>query len=153
MRRALPFRHFFLALFASCALLCVLPLSAEPLPQARLQIGMHLVQAEVANTPESRTQGLMRRTELARNQGMLFIFEDPQRQAMWMRNTLLPLAVAFIDRQGVILNIEEMQPRTDTVHPSAGPASYALEMNSGWFSGHGIKPGDEVKGLPHPKRQ
>ena len=130
------------------ALFWVFPLQAESLPRARLQIGLYIVQAEIANTPESRTLGLMQRTELKKNEGMLFIFERADVQAMWMRNTPFPLSVAFIDERGVILNIAEMQPLTDTTHPSAGRARYALEMNSGWFMEHGVRAGAMVKGLP-----
>ena len=121
---------------------------AEPLPQVRLQIGLRYVQAEVAATPESRSTGLMHRTELGRNQGMLFIFEDTSTQAMWMRNTLIPLSVAFLDERGAVINVAEMQPLTETVHASTAPARYALEMNAGWFSNAGVRPGDRIRGVP-----
>jgi len=122
--------------------------AAEPLPKTQLQIGIHLIKAEVAATPESRAKGLMQRTQLDKNNGMLFIFDIDDIHGMWMRNTLLPLSVAFIDKSGAILNIAEMKPLDETTHNSAGPATYALEMNGGWFSQHGIKAGDKVQGLP-----
>jgi uncharacterized protein len=122
--------------------------SAEPLPQVRLQIGLRYVHAEVAATPESRSTGLMHRTELGRNQGMLFIFENTSTQAMWMRNTLVPLSVAFLDEHGAVINVAEMLPLTETVHASSAPARYALEMNAGWFANAGVKPGDRVRGVP-----
>jgi uncharacterized membrane protein (UPF0127 family) len=135
-------------LFVLCVACHFLPARAEPLPQVRLQIGMRFVQAEVAATPGARTVGLMHRTELGKNQGMLFIFDGNDVQAMWMRNTLIPLSVAFLDQQGVIVNIAEMLPLTETAHASSGPAKYALEMNAGWFTAVGARPGDKVKGLP-----
>ncbi len=139
--------HLVRLIVLSCLLACA-SLAADTLPELRLQIGMHLIQAEVAATPEARERGLMFRDELAPNQGMLFVFERTEPTAMWMKNTPLPLAVAFIDERGVILNIEEMAPHTETVHPSRGPARYALEMAGGWFSRRGVKPGDRVIGLP-----
>ncbi|MES2353226.1 MAG: DUF192 domain-containing protein [Pseudomonadota bacterium] len=126
----------------------LISLQAEPMPQTSLQIGMHVIKAEVVATPESRAKGLMRRTQLDKNSGMLFIFDTNDIHGMWMRNTLLPLSVAFIDKSGAILNIAEMKPLDETTHNSSGPAGYALEMNSGWFSQHGIKAGDKVQGLP-----
>ena len=135
-------------LFAAWLGLYLLAALAAPLPQVRLQIGLRYVEAEVADTPGARSVGLMHRSALGKNQGMLFIFDDRQTQAMWMRNTLIPLSVAFLDEQGVILNIAEMQPLTETVHASTAPAKYALEMNAGWFAHVGVKPGDKVKGLP-----
>lgn len=117
------------------------------LPTMRLQIGMHIVQAEIANSEDTRSHGLMGRTALPGNSGMLFVFEHPDTYSMWMKNTLIPLSVAFIDEKGVILNIEEMKPLTETVHPSAGPAKFALEMSGGWFAKKGVKPGDRFKGL------
>lgn len=136
------------AALATLIFLHCLAVGAEPLPQVRLQIGLRYVQAEVAATPESRSTGLMHRTELGSNQGMLFIFENTSTQAMWMRNTLIPLSVAFLDEHGVVVNVAEMQPRTETVHASSAPARYALEMNAGWFANAGVRPGDRVRGVP-----
>jgi len=124
------------------------PLAAAAAPEVALQIGMHIVRAEVAASPAARTRGLMFRESLAPNQGMLFIFDATEPASIWMRNTLLPLAVAFIDQRGVILNIEEMAPQSDDIHASKGPARYALEMIGGWFARRGVKPGDRVLGLP-----
>ena len=80
--------------------------------------------------------------------GMLFIFDDPGYYAMWMKNTLIPLSVAFVDRAGMILNIEDMEPQTLDTHLAAGPALYAIETNKGWFAAHHVKAGDTVTGLP-----
>jgi uncharacterized membrane protein (UPF0127 family) len=129
---------------------CLLSIAAyaeRTLARQRLQIGMHIIQAEVANDQESRTHGLMNRKELSGSSGMLFVFDQPSNQAMWMKDTLIPLSVAFIDANGVILNIEEMKPLTETVHGSAGSAKFALEMSGGWFSRRHVKPGDQVRGV------
>jgi hypothetical protein len=113
-----------------------------------LNIGIHIVQAEVAATPAQREQGLMFRQRLGPNEGMVFLFDEPSTVCMWMKNTLLPLSVAFVDDQGKILNIEDMKPQTTDSHCGKGKASYALEMNQGWFQRKGIKPGAEIQGLP-----
>jgi uncharacterized membrane protein (UPF0127 family) len=89
----------------------------------------------------------MFRRQLGENSGMVFVYESEGRWAMWMKNTYVPLSVAFIDRNGRILNIEDMQPLTLDSHQSAGPAKYALEMNQGWFAKRGIQPGARVEGL------
>jgi len=120
---------------------------SDPLLTYPLKINGHAIRAEVANTDASRRQGLMFRERLDENAGMVFIYEARGRHAMWMKNTLIPLSVAFIDNQGRIINIEEMQPQTEQSHAAAGEASYALEMNQGWFRKRGIKPGDRVVGL------
>lgn len=135
--------------FVKLALLLAAPLAlAADLPIVQLQIGIHLIQAELAATDEARTMGLMHREHLEKNRGMLFVFPKPAIQAMWMKNTLIPLAVAFIDDRGRIINIEEMRPNTLDAHAAKGPARYALEMNGGWFRERGISPGAVVKGLP-----
>jgi uncharacterized membrane protein (UPF0127 family) len=133
------------------ALWIAAPLAAAQ-PQARLptlalSAGIHVIQAEVASTTPARAQGLMFRKSLAPNQGMLFVFAEVERQCMWMRNTYVPLSVAFMDEAGVILNIADMTPQTENSHCSAGPARYALEMNQGWFAAKGIKPGARISGL------
>ena len=92
-------------------------------------------------------QGLMHRREMPANQGMLFVFTHAERHCMWMRNTYLPLSVAFLDENGRILNIENMQPHSEINHCAAGPARFALEMNSGWFSSKGIKAGQRISGI------
>ena len=104
-----------------------------------------LVQAEVASTPEQRQQGLMGRTELAEDAGMLFAFSGEQPLSFWMKDTLIPLSIAFIDAQGRIVDIQDMQPLDETTHPSAEPAKYALEVNQGFFETRGIKVGDVVE--------
>jgi uncharacterized membrane protein (UPF0127 family) len=105
------------------------------------------LRAELARTEEEKRTGLMFRRQLGENSGMVFVYESEGRWAMWMKNTYVPLSVAFIDRNGRILNIEDMQPQTLDSHQSAGPAKFALEMNQGWFAKRGIQPGARVEGL------
>ncbi|MGE5638937.1 MAG: DUF192 domain-containing protein [Clostridia bacterium] len=124
-----------------------------PLPTVPLTAGMHIIKAEVAADFGSRMQGLMYRESLGPNAGMLFVFDDPDKQCMWMKNTLIPLSVAFVDPQGVISNIEDMAPQTEQSHCSARPALYALEMSKGWFVQHGIKPGTKLGGLERFSRR
>ncbi len=118
------------------------------LPLVRLTAGMHVVQAEVADSFGTRMQGLMKRESLAPNHGMLFLFDSDERQCMWMKNTLIPLSVAFIDAQGAIINIADMQPHSEDSHCSSRPARYALEMKQGWFRDKGLKPGVRIGGIP-----
>ncbi|MBZ2206864.1 DUF192 domain-containing protein [Massilia soli] len=117
-------------------------------PTIQLSAGMHLIQAEVAATDPQRQQGLMFRENMATNHGMVFVFDQANPQCMWMKNTPLPLSVAFIDADGKIINIEDMQPKTLESHCSAKPAKYALEMNLGWFKKRNVKPGSAIGGLP-----
>ena len=106
---------------------------AAELPTVALGIKeAHLV-AEIAATDATRTTGLMNRFSLQPDHGMLFVFKAPQPQAFWMKNTYVPLSIAFIGADGRILNIEDMAPQTESTHPSRGPALYALEMKKGWF--------------------
>jgi len=120
---------------------------AEPLPVVRLTSGLYVVDAEVARTPETRTRGLMFRQSMPANRGMLFVFPYPERQCFWMKNTLIPLSIAFLDDRGAIVNIADMQPQSEDLHCSARPVRYALEMNQGWFAAKRIAPGATVKGL------
>jgi hypothetical protein len=125
--------------------------AAAQLPVVQLQAGMHLVRAEVADTFASRMQGLMYRKSLAQNAGMLFVFEDSATHCMWMKNTYVPLSVAFLDERGTILNIADMTPHSEDSHCAAKPARYALEMSRGWFAERGIKPGSRLRGIPGVK--
>jgi len=117
------------------------------LPEIVLRMGTHALTAEVASTDAQRSVGLMHRRMLPENRGMLFVFPNVAMHAMWMMNTYVPLSVAFLDRDGVIINIADMQPHTQTAHGAARPAKYALEANQGWFRKRGIKAGDKVEGL------
>ena len=117
------------------------------LREVTLAIGGHKLTAEVASTDAQRSTGLMHRRMLPESRGMLFVFPDVAMHGMWMMNTFVPLSVAFLDREGRIINIEDMQPQTQNSHTAAKPAKYALEMNLGWFAKRGIKPGVKVEGL------
>ncbi|WP_255592933.1 DUF192 domain-containing protein [Bordetella sp. BOR01] len=118
------------------------------LPITELSAGIHIIRAEVASTDDTRRVGLMHRQSLPDNQGMLFVFETPDLQCFWMRNTPLPLSIAFIADDGTIVNIADMAPQTDDAHCSARPVRYALEMAQGWFASHGIQAGNRIGGLP-----
>jgi len=122
------------------------------LPTLQLTAGMHLIRAEVADTPPARMQGLMFRKTLGQNEGMLFVFADSAAHCMWMKNTYVPLSVAFLDERGTIINIEQMQPHSEQSHCAARPARYALEMSRGWFEQRGIRPGVRLRGLDKPGR-
>ena len=120
----------------------------QRLPAIQLSAGMHLIRAEVAQTPEQRSIGLMHRPTMGPNEGMLFVFEQPSQQCFWMKNTLLPLSIAFLADDGSIVNIESMKPQTLDSHCSKKPVRFVLEMNEGWFAKRGIKPGSALKGSP-----
>jgi hypothetical protein len=138
---------------AATAVICALALQApgaawaDPLLTYPLKIKGHLIRVEVANTEDARRIGLMFRDALGENQGMLFVYETQGRHAMWMKNTLIPLSVAFIDRSGRIINIEDMQPQTEDAHGARADAAFSLETNQGWFKKRAIKAGDRVQGL------
>jgi uncharacterized membrane protein (UPF0127 family) len=116
-----------------------------------LTAGMHVIQAEVAANDAERQQGLMYRKQMGPNEGMVFLFDAPAGVCMWMKNTYVPLSVAFIDKEGKIVNIEDMQPETTESHCAKSAVRYALEMNRGWFKKKNIKPGSVIAGLPAPK--
>jgi hypothetical protein len=120
----------------------------QKLPQIRLNAGIHNINAELAATPEQREIGLMFRPVMAANDGMLFAFERAGQQCFWMKNTLIPLSVAFVADDGAVVNIEAMKPQTLDSHCSTQPVRYVLEMNDGWFAKRGIKPGSKLRGAP-----
>lgn len=116
-----------------------------------LNAGMHVIQAEVAQSPQERAIGLMHRKDMPANNGMLFVFEEANPQCFWMRNTLLPLSIAFVADDGTVVNIADMKPMDETSHCSDKPVRYALEMNKGWFAKRGIKAGSRLGGQPFAK--
>jgi uncharacterized membrane protein (UPF0127 family) len=124
----------------------------QQLPVVPLQAGMHLIQAEVASSPQQRAIGLMHRTAMPANAGMLFVFEQPGVQCFWMKNTLLPLTIAFLADDGTIVNLADMAPRALDSHCSAKPVRLALEMNVGWFAKRSLKAGDRLSGPPFQRR-
>jgi len=121
---------------------------AQELPVVQLSAGMHSIRAEVAADFSTRARGLMHRSSRPANAGMLFIFDEPSIHCMWMKNTLIPLSVAFLDAAGTLINIAEMAPHSEQSHCAAREARYALEMNRGWFAARGIKPGTRLGGIP-----
>jgi uncharacterized protein len=138
---------------ATAAALCVaLAVSAQDgpqrLPHIRLNAGIHNINAELATTAEQREIGLMFRTAMPANDGMLFVFEQPGQQCFWMKNTLIPLSVAFLADDGSVVNIEDMKPQTLDGHCSIKPVRFVLEMNDGWFAKRGVKAGSRLRGAP-----
>jgi hypothetical protein len=126
--------------------------AAATLPTVPLSINGHKITAEVAATLEHRATGLMHRFSLQPDHGMVFVFERAEPLAFWMKNTFIPLSIAFIASDGRIINVDDMAPQDETSHRSKGPALYALEMRKGWFAERGIRAGDTVKGLPESRR-
>ncbi len=120
----------------------------QKLPSVTLNAGMHNIQAELAQTPDERSIGLMFRKSMDANEGMLFAFEQAAKQCFWMKNTLLPLSIAFVAADGTIVNIDDMKPQTLTSHCSTKEVPFVLEMNVGWFAKRGIKAGFRLKGPP-----
>jgi uncharacterized protein len=149
MKKIILIGAFLIASFAQAEV------EAPNLPKITLGVGgVHKVIAEVASIPSDRAQGLMHRKKLNDNEGMLFVYPQPHVTGMWMKNTLIPLSVAFIDEKGVIINVEEMKPETLDAHMAKAPAKYSLEMNSGWFKKRKLGPGAKIKGLekaPEPQ--
>lgn len=135
-------------LFAAAAL----AQSPQRLPQIELRAGMHIVQAQLARTEQQRALGLMHVKSMPQHEGMLFVFEQPGTQCFWMRNTLLPLSIAFLTDSGEIVNVEEMKPLDESNTCSAKPVRFALEMNAGWFAKKGLKAGSRLQGEPFAAR-
>ena len=120
------------------------------LPTVELTLNTHTLTVELADDPDERHLGLMHRKSLPEDHGMLFVYPGEAPRSFWMKNTPLPLSIAYLSREGVILNVEDMTPLSVEGVPSAGAAMYALEVNRGWFEQNGVKPGDRVQGLPGP---
>jgi len=145
-----PFRlHWLIAILA---LVCFgLAQAQKPqtgLPRTALSIGMYRLDVQLATTSEQHATGLMFRTDMPQHEGMLFIFERPAQQCFWMKNTLIPLAAAFVADDGTIVNIAEMKAQALTSHCSEKPVRYVLEMNTGWFAKRGLKAGNRLQGQP-----
>ena len=143
----LVLRFLALAAFAACAYAADIIMFKT----GTVKVGSHPLSVELALNEDQRERGLMFRKHLGRDEGMVFVFDEPAYQSMWMKNTLIPLSVAFLDGEGRILNIVDMQPQTLDTHTSAGPARYAIEANAGWFERNKVKAGDKVTGLPPPR--
>jgi uncharacterized protein len=148
------------ALWITCGLLMTgswASAQSNPAPQldlARTQLtaGMHRLDVQLAQTPEQRQIGLMWRKEMPQHEGMLFVFEQATIQCFWMRNTLIPLTAAFVEDDGTIVNLADMQPQKDDSHCSSKPVRFVLEMNQGWFAKRQIKPGFKLGGTVFSKR-
>jgi uncharacterized protein len=139
--------NFLRVIFGLCVTSSVCFAQGVTFPRTELTLGMYRIDAEVAHTPQTRERGLMFREQLGQNQGMVFVFPNVAQHCMWMKNTPLPLSVAFLDEQGRVLNVEEMAPRTEVNHCASKEARYALEMNSRWFFQRGFAKGAQIKGL------
>ncbi len=144
-------------MLASVLMLLLTPALAQDapqldLPRTTLKAGMHLIQAQVASTPQQRAVGLMHRADMPANEGMLFVFEQPAVQCFWMKNTLLPLTAAFVQDDGTVVNLADMQPQSLDSHCSAKPVRYVLEMHQGWFAKRRIQKGFRLIGPPFAGR-
>ncbi|MCC6658373.1 MAG: DUF192 domain-containing protein [Rhodocyclaceae bacterium] len=116
-------------------------------PVIELSAGMHRIEAEVASSNAERMTGLMNRPSMPMQRGMLFVFPEAAVQCFWMKNTLIPLSIAFLDDAGRIVQIADMQPQSLDNHCSVRPVRFALEMNAGWFKSRGLAPGAKINGL------
>ena len=118
------------------------------LPTATISVGGHSVRVEVAHTYETRQRGLMHRDSLGQGTGMLFIYKDSKPRGFWMKNTRIPLSIAYANSLGEIVHIADMTPLSTERVSSLSPAKYALEMNQGWFEQNGIAKGDKITKIP-----
>jgi hypothetical protein len=141
----------FLGLVAACVAAVAQGGPQPRLETVQLTAGMHVIRAELAVTPTQQATGMMFRREMGANEGMLFVNADSGVRCFWMRNTLIPLTIAFIAEDGTIVNLADMQPQSDQSHCSAGPVRYALEMRQGWFAQRGLKAGLRLRGGPFAK--
>ena len=144
-------RYFRVIALPISALLAMAAAQAESpqlnLKRIELSAGMHRIVAQVAADNDTRAIGLMHRREMPINEGMLFIFEQPDRYCFWMKNTLIPLSAAFIDDAGAVVNVADMTPQSTQTHCAEKPVRYVLEINSGWFAKRGFGTGTRICGL------
>ena len=148
-----PMNNFFTCVFAALLVMLAGVAAADESPQMNLQritltAGIHQIDAQVAVAQNEHATGLMYRDEMPMNEGMLFVFDKPERKCFWMRNTRIPLTIAFVEDDGTIVNLENMKPQTTDSHCSIKPVRYVLEMNQGWFVKKGVKPGSKLSGKP-----
>ncbi len=160
--KALPFKprraHARIAGLAACVLLALAAVAApaqaqtvatgvpqKDLPRTQLRAGKARMEVQLASTFHQRQVGLMHRTDMPANEGMLFVFPQTAMQCFWMKNTPLPLTAAFVAADGTIVNLADMQPFSEQNHCSAKPVAYVLEMHQGWFKRHGVRPGMRLK--------
>lgn len=126
------------------------PTGAVPETLIPLKVGGKEMLAEVAISEDERSLGLMHRKSLGRDRGMVFVYPEEEKLSFWMKNTLIPLSIAFCREDGRITEIQKMEPMDEMSHVSREPGMYALEVNQGWFEENGIRVGDRVEGLPPP---
>jgi len=117
-------------------------------PPVQIVVGGATVVAEIAETRAERAMGLMGRAALATDHGMLFVYPDSAPRSFWMKNTPLPLSIAFLDATGRVVHMADMKPMSTEKVESVHPAMYALEMERGWFVAHQVQVGQRVAGLP-----
>ena len=120
------------------------------LPTTTLGIHSQEIRVEVADSPGEREQGLMFRKKLGTDEGMLFVYSTAAPRSFWMKNTSIPLSIAFLDEQGQVVNIEDLRPFDTRSVLSTAPALYALEMNRGWFESNNVEAGHLFLQLPGP---
>jgi len=150
---AMTFRLILVASLFACLPLRAQEAAQPPLPAVSLRVGARSVSAEVADNDAARACGLMFRESLAADAGMLFVMPSVGPVGFWMKNTKIPLSIAYIDPQGTIVEIHDMDPRSEKVVRSVFPRiAYALEMPCGWFAKNGVWPGEQISGLPEPSR-
>jgi len=142
------------AAFTILLLLSGLTIQASPkpqldLPKATLSLGTNSLTAQIAADDTSRELGLMSRTNLGTNEAMVFVFPQPRPVTFWMKDTPIPLSIAYVGRSGMIFELHDMKPFDETPIPSASSAViYAIEVPKGWFLNHGVFAGSKVEGLP-----
>jgi hypothetical protein len=136
------------ALLLPLIALVVTSMASAGEPSLDLRVGNARLKAEYARTPDERERGLMERTEMSADHGMLFRFDDLRRHCLWMKNTPLPLSAAFMDESGRIVDIIDLEPLSTAIRCSREPGRYALEVNQGWFDRHQSGIGDQVSGIP-----
>lgn len=141
--------------------LSMLACGRSPPPEPRLANGEKIwisaggvsLRVEVASTPESRSRGLMLREDLEWNEGILFVFDREGIYGFWMKDTFLPLSIAFVDSRRTIVAIEDMAPLDESIHLPPRPVLYALEVHRDWFRTHGVRVGDRLEFLGSPPPQ
>lgn len=127
---------------------CATTGSVEHLATATLDVAGKPVIAEIAATYLQRQAGLQHRDTMGPDEGMLFVYTEEKPRSFWMKDTYLPLTIAYADRKGVIVKIADMTPLDESNVQSLFPAMYALEMNKGWYAAHGVVEGDKISNIP-----
>jgi uncharacterized membrane protein (UPF0127 family) len=141
----------FLLLLPGTFVLQAAPKPQDGLPKTTLSVGTNELSAQIAADDATRELGLMSHSKLGDEEGMIFVFPHPRPVAFWMKDTPIPLSVAYISSSGRILEIHDMKPFDETAIPSASSSVvYALEVSQGWFPQHGVLAGDTIGGLPSP---